>query len=343
MVVVPHGAVDGARRSDVNGAAPLRLVVEDVPARAHSQAPPAIDEHVYLLGRPPMRSYVDLVTDLAVDGGDYEAGELADEWREARDRVKALEATESGIADGGTLQPLPPGIEDLHQALLEDPLFKRSFGMVRCEIAMVELDRLVVYQKHINKAFVRTLVGHQTQPPDPAGMFRLCLPFDHPQPPVRWMRSHGNTFVFHSPSNDLRFLGPVLIDPADVPGLPPQGNVVRYIALAVGFGTNFLNAIHAEGRFVLNNGSHRAYAMRSLGATHAPCIVQHVENRDELRAIASSDLRRNPDHYLRAPRPPMLRDYFDPRLHKVLPLMRRTRSVRIKYALDESDAPSMDT
>ena len=112
------------------------------------------------------------------------------------------------------------------------------------------------------------------------------------------------------------------------------------IGLAVGFGCNFLNAIHAEGRLILNNGSHRAYALREMGFTHVPCIVQHVSTRDELDVVAASAIRRDPDHFLKGRRPSMLRDYFNPKLRKVSPVHRKLKQVTVKFSVSETDIPA---
>src|SRR5205814_6774018 len=146
----------------------------------------------------------------------------------------------------------------------------------------------------------------------------------------KWSRVHGNQFVFVSPSNDLRFLCTMRIQAEHIKDYPRTGTLVGVVGIGVGFGCNFLNAIYAENRLILNNGSHRAYTLRKLGITHAPCIVQHVSSRDELDVVASSDIRNNPDLYLKHPRPMMLRDYFLPKLHKVMPVHRRLRQVTVR-------------
>src|SRR2546430_13337614 len=105
------------------------------------------------------------------------------------------------------------------------------------------------------------------------------------------MRTHRDTFVLVSPSNDLRFLDALFLDPSQVVGRPPVGAAAAIIGLVVGFGSNFLNAVHAENRLVLVNGTPPAYSLRSMGVTHAPCILPHVSPRDELQAAATPDLR----------------------------------------------------
>jgi hypothetical protein len=119
-----------------------------------------------------------------------------------------------------------------------------------------------------------------------------------------------------------------------------MGNVVSVLGLAIGFGSNFMNAIYAENRLILNNGSHRAYALRKLGLTHAPCIVQHVQSRDALDVVASHEVRSDLDLYLKHPRPPMLRDYFNPQLHKVFTFPPRLQQITVRFEVLESDIPA---
>ncbi|HEY0457355.1 MAG TPA: hypothetical protein VGE41_13370, partial [Verrucomicrobiae bacterium] len=107
-----------------------------------------------------------------------------------------------------------------------------------------------------------------------------------------------------------------------------------------GFGSNFMNAMHCEGRLVLNNGTHRAYALRELGVKHVPCIVEHATSRDELEVIASSEVRAEPNLYLTHPRPSMLRDYFDERLRKIFPIHRRMTQLQIKFEVEEIQVPA---
>jgi hypothetical protein len=146
-------------------------------------------------------------------------------------------------------------------------------------------------------------------------------------------------YVFQSPSNDLRFLGPRGLDPEDVTDQGSHGGMVGMVGLEIGFGSNFLNAVHAEGRLILTNGSHRAYALRKLGVTHVPCIIQHAATRDELELVASSPVRKDPDAYLKAPRPSMLPDYFHPELQMTLAVHQRLRQVTVRFQVEEDFVP----
>jgi hypothetical protein len=296
-------------------------------------------ENLYLLGRPTLRQFMQYVRGHAVNAPGN--GALRDQWRAARAVVETLEREESGAADDPPMGKLGPEYEPLLLEFFKDPLVRHGFNTVPTDIALVELDRLVIYQKHIDLVYARQLERRLGPAPDRDVVFRTCLPYDHPHPPVKVSRLRSGGFVVMSPSNDLRSLGPMPLGPRHVSGYPSRGSLVRVLGIGVGFGVNFLNAVYAERRLILNNGSHRAYALRKLGVTHVPCIVQHVSSRDELEIVASDAVRRDPDNYLKHPRPAMLRDYFDPRLCAVMPVQRRLRQVTVRFQVEVNDVPAL--
>jgi hypothetical protein len=57
-----------------------------------------------------------------------------------------------------------------------------------------------------------------------------------------------------------------------------------------------------------------ATARTAAGHTHVPCLIQNVSRREELELVAP-EIQQHIDLHLEAPRPPLLKDYFDDRLH----------------------------
>lgn len=296
------------------------------------------DETLYLIGRPTLRQFHRFVRHHAVKP-DHE-GSLTDEWNAASDHVRTLEKEEAGLADDPKITKLGPEYEPLLIELLKDPLIQNGFNTAPTEIAIIELDRLVVYQKHIDLTYVRQLQQRISASPSMEETFRTCLPYDHPQAPVKWLKQ-GDKFIFMSPSNDLRFLGAMPLQPKHIVDYSPPGDLVGVVGLALGFGSNFLNAAYLNNRLILHNGSHRAYALREMGVTHVPCIIEHVSSHEEMEVVASSEVRDNPDLYLKHPRPPMLRDYFNPQLCKVMPVHRVLRQITVKFDVEEHNAPAL--
>jgi hypothetical protein len=303
------------------------------------QSAPSTAETIYLIGRSSPERFLRFVKREGVDP--VSESDLIDEWRAAQARIRELRRQEAGFADDATVGELGDHYESLLIEFLQDPLVRHGFNTVPTEVGMVELDRLVVYQNHIDLAHVARLVGSLERPPDWQDLFRICLPYDHPTPPVAWSRSHDDRFVFHSPSNDLRFLGAIPLERSQVVDCPPTGVVVGVVGITVGFGSNFLNAIKFGNRLILNNGSHRAFALRQLGITHVPCVVQHASSRLDLRMIAPRRLRRSLDSLLEDARPAVLKDYFDERLRTVVRVHRRVRQVTVRFDVDETYVPAL--
>ncbi len=216
--------------------------------------------------------------------------------------------------------------------VVSDSAFQATFSNVPTDFALVELDSLVVFQKFINLGFVQALKATMSASPDVAEVARIAFGLDRPEPPVTIRQAGNGVYQFVSPSNDIRPLEVNLVQPSKVADFKTSGRAQAFVAMAVGFGSNYLNAFQIEGRLVLNNGSHRAYALRSLGITHAPCIVQQVASRDELDLVAAGEFQQNPDRYLKVSRPSMLRDYFDPLLTRVFPVARKNRMVQVQVA-----------
>lgn len=300
-----------------------------------------LDDYIYLIGRPTLRAFLSFVRHRSPNGRRADVGALVDEWRAAASHITKLEKSEAACADNPAIQPLPSQLEPLQQQFMRNPLVQQGFNTVPTQIGVVELDRLVVYQHHIDLSYVRLLKEKLGPTPNEEEIFRLCLPPEAPRPPVKWARTRRDTYVFTSPSNDLRFLGAMPLAPENVNDQPPVGSLVGVVGVAVGFGSNFLSIISAYDRLILHNGSHRAYTLRELGITHAPCIIQHVYSREELNLIASTAVAERPDVFVKQPRPPMLKDYFEPKLRKVVPVIRRLRQVTVKFETDEAYVPAL--
>jgi hypothetical protein len=295
------------------------------------------DEYLYLIGQPTLKQFLRFVKDRAVDP--EESGDLTEEWQAANNVVSTLEKEEAGLADNPTIEPVSPDCELLLE-FLKDPLVRNSFNTVPTEVAYVNLNQMVVYQHHIDLTFVRQLEQRLRASMTEEEVFRFCLPHERLLPPAKWSRLHRDTYVFVSPSNDLRFLGVMPLEAKHIQNYPPPGYLVGVIGLAVGFGSNFMNAIYAEGRLILNNGSHRAYALREMGITRVPCIVQHVSSREELNVLACTAVTDGANFFLKEPRPMMLKDYFDPRLRKIVNVHRRTRQITVKFDVDDGFIPT---
>jgi hypothetical protein len=294
-----------------------------------TQDPPL--QEIVILGQPALQQHLDFVRDIVLGGETADLRAACDEWRRANDIYHELEESEAGIADEAECLDLDPALEPLAEALRADPHVRRTFDTLPTRIAMVELDRLVIYQTQVTLQFVEAVKARLGPHPSPEALFNLCLPVGRREAPVEIRRTGSRRYTFTSESTDLRFLEAALLQARQVAGHDSYGPVGGVVGLFVGFGSNLLNVVQADRRMVLHNGYHRACALRALGITHAPCLVQTVTRRAELAVAATEKVNDDAAFYFKAARPPLLKDFFDPRLARVMPVRRTRKVVEISF------------
>lgn len=297
--------------------------------------PEAMQAQAWLLGQPPLNDYLEFVEEMSVGGADIPRATLLDEWRAANDYYGELESTEAGIADEVEILDLNPAMCPLAQEVMSDARFRRSFDTLPTRFAMVELDRLLVGHPYVSVHHTERLKTRLDRSPTPEELFRFCLPLDRAEAPVQVRKTGPRTFRFWSPSSDFRFQEPALLKPDQIDGFDPYGAVSGIVGLLVGYGSNFLTVIESDNRLLLHNGHHRAHALRELGFTHAPCIVQTASRWDELKLVAARAIQEDLAFYFRAARPPLLKDFFDPKIRKVIPVKKIASVVELTFEVNE--------
>jgi hypothetical protein len=305
-----------------------------------TQSSPAVDAYVFLSGRPPIPEFMGFIKTMAVDGRDIDQNTLVSEWRSANDRVRDLEQTESGVADNPPVAEIDLSAKPLLEEVLAQPAAQKAFGIVPSQWMTVELDRLVVYQKFINLRYVEELKAEVPTPLGAIELARFSAGLGLAKAEVQISQSALNAFALTSVSEDLRFLDVSLLKPSQVSGYVSPGTTIAMLAVAVGYGPNFITALRIGNRLVLHNGSHRAFALRDIGVTHVPCLVQNVSREDELELLGVPDLPTFADRYIKSVRPALLKDYFDPQLRKMVQVVRKHRLVQVQAVWNQGKVPA---
>ena len=300
---------------------------------ARTAAEPAAVEELWLLGQPSLENYLGFVESYVVGGAAIPPYRLCAEWRAANDHYARLEEREAGLADRVECRPLPKQLAPLVAEVEADPRFRHTFHYLPTRFAMVELDKLVVYQSSLTRSWAERIAARLGPDADPETVFRTCYPIEADPPPLKIEAAEDDRFLFSSPAHHIAFHEAVLLRPEQVPSYASFGPVGGIVGLVVGFRGNFLNCIKAEDRILLNNGYHRAYALRSLGYTHVPCAIQEVTRLDELRLRATERVADDPAFYFRSARPPLLKDFFDPKLAKPLAMRPRRKLVEVSFQI----------
>jgi hypothetical protein len=288
-------------------------------------------ELLWLLGQPHLQDYLSFVKHKSVGGRDADPAALADEWRAANDLYHQLESEEEGVADSAEARPLDPRLAAKVAALHAHPWYRATFDTLPTTVEMVELDKLIVYQMSVSNLFSGAKAQTLGRDPSPEDLFDFCLPLERDDPPVKVERLSGDRWLFTSPSTDLRSHEARPLGGAQLAAFASSGPVAGGLALLVGFSCNFMSVVRSDKRMVLHNGYHRACALRARGITHAPAIIQEVTRKDELKVAASESVNDDPAFYFLAKRPPLLKDFFDPRIAKKLAVRPMQHSIEIEF------------
>lgn len=283
-----------------------------------------------LLGPQRLQETLDFVGALGHHCPTPSREQLTARWRKASNEYERLVRSEDGAADGAQVLPLPQAMNRHLARLIELPGVQRTFDTVPVSFGMVELDRLVISQYSMTQAVVERIVDAHPLPLRPARLAELCLPLKAPAARFHLAGTAGREFTFVSDAHDMRFLDARVLDAADVRQTDVKGHPQSVVALNVGFSTNLLNGVRYNGRVAINNGHHRALALRQMGFTHVPCLIQPCTSLDDLWQAATQELCDNVDLYFHSPRPPLLRDFDNPRLTLNLQAPRMRRVVTLK-------------
>ena len=295
------------------------------------------DEELCLVGVTRLADFIDFVRKRAIGGQDMDRGELADQWRDAAAVFKELQISEAGAADKPDIKPLPPLLQAHTEQLVKLAHFQQTFSSVPVAFGMVELDKLIVCQQHIARSSVDKMTRSMVSPLSDADLAGVCLPLTPSDSDFRLALEEDGRFIFVSDTHDARFLSAQLVKPSDIKGFAVSGHPQAVVALSVGFTTNVLNVVRFGSRIVLNNGYHRAFALRQLGVTHAPCLIQVCGHWEDVGLAGSSEMYENGPVYFSSARPPLLRDYANPALTQTFPTKRLRRQIRLTYEVDSTE------
>lgn len=301
----------------------------------------AIDEYVLLVGQPPITDHLQFIRTMTADGHSADRAALAEEWRAANKRLHELESTEGGWAADPPLRRLPAHLSEFAEAQLREVAAKQVYRFAPHHWSLVELDRLIVYQKYINVTFVEEIERALGPDPTEEDLARVAVGHGPHRPEIQVRQINDTTYTFSCASKDLRCLNTAILSPDMVQGYQPAGHASAILGLFVGFGVNFLSALHFQGRLILLNGSHRAYALRKRGVTHAPCLIQEITREDELDLLGIAETRQKFERYAKMPRPPLFKDYFDPQLSKRIPVPRSQVMLQLQFTTQYIRAPGV--
>jgi len=298
-------------------------------------------QYALLAGWPSVREFVRVVKRTALGGQSLDEVLLADEWARANERLRQLESIEAGIADVAEPPELPADLVPMANEALEDATTRRGLSLLPYRWGLIDIDRLVVFQKRIDLTFAEQL--KRLMPPEPtaAEVVRLASKSPENQPPVLPLQTDGNTFTFSSPSNDLRVLNITSLAVESVRDPLAYSRASSVLGVFVGYGANMIQVLRMHNRVALVNGSHRLFALRQLGITQVPCLIQTARRKEDMEMLGAPEILANYERYFVSPRPPLFKDYRDDSLRKVITAPKQSMMLQIELTIRQAMVPSL--
>jgi len=200
---------------------------------------------------------------------------------------------------------VPSSVERYLEALRQEPTFQEYLaGTTAHRFAMIEVAKLVTFQTVLNQEYLDTLEEHVPPASDTEGLVKFCLPSRKERTgdiALINLNPETNTFSIATDNLDFRVLGNVQGED------PPSGR--KFVGFAFGAGLRAMSVAQYEGRYILKNGYHRAYALRKAGHNWIPVLLLQVPSYDLTGANRPGFF---PVDLLRGPKPPILDDFFSP-------------------------------
>jgi hypothetical protein len=295
---------------------------------------------VRLAGVPTLADFVDFVRRRTVGGEQADERTLIERWRRGAQRFRALESAEAGLVERTGVEELPASARAVVDRVIAEPGFGHAFGALPVAFGWVELDALAIYQHHVALDHVRQLSAALGARPTFRQVLELCLPVEPRLPATTLTRVGSGRFVLQSDSDDVRYLGAHLVPTGRLEGVPAHGAVAHAIGVLLGIGSGYVNVVRHGQRMILNNGYHRAYALRARGVTRVPCLIQGIGHPDELAFAGGSELVGDYGLLFDAPRPPLFKDLFDPELAQVFAAPATRRQIQVTIDVQSLRVPA---
>lgn len=299
-----------------------------------------LDPTLLLRGVFPLPRLIRFVRERCPPGSQDEAVLMA-QWRQARAVAVGLAEQEGGEADRIEVQPLPDDMRALADQPVRQPSMHRLASALPRSWCMVEIDRLVVFQECLNLGHVAQLEASMPAPVGARDIMDLVSRSGvHAHPQVRVSYSEGS-YTFASASNDLRFLDVTTVEPTAIADYEPFGAASHAVVIYLGYSDNVVSATRFGERIILTNGSHRLHVLRKLGFRHAPCLLTDAADSDASELLLPAAVKQDRAFYLQSPRPPLFKDYADPRLTVQVPVVRKNYVLRARLDLQRITVPAV--
>ncbi|TND08343.1 MAG: hypothetical protein FD123_2374 [Bacteroidetes bacterium] len=285
-------------------------------------------------------SEVEIIQFLGQQGSDEEVaniGKLLATWDSLQDRVKRILQEEENLPETILSREIPVQYNSMVEKYLNDNSIRKTFpDGVEC--AMVEIDKIISLQRTMDEDYTNLLQERWAGNLGFENILEICLSAKNDKSELKHLVYSPDHHVFSSPNSDLRYLGSYFKKIEDNDLEYSGGGVpVAAIISFVGYGVQPVSVYKVGKRFILNNGFHRVYALRSLGIKEIPVLVKKVHNSKI--NFPNNFLGFPKEYILDSPRPTLMKDFFEPGFVVPIHCKKRVKIIEVRSNGNSLEVP----
>lgn len=306
------------------------------------------EEKIFLLGFMPLNEVQGVL--LGELGESVDLDRIKKLWLPKTGKAAQLMSTDMQLIDDERMlqivQDIDPKYTDKMKEI-DDKLMKNPFWRANeHSIKLVQIDDLIVLQNNINVVRATNLAKRIIDTSDMEQLLDYCFDFSRKNDVVDHHQI-SNGFLFSTRNHDVRT---GKIEVRQIPEYSDDGmnsRTVPALVIPIVAGDPFIycvrtymNATLPDGStkrvyfLTLQNGIHRAYALRSLGVEHMPCIIIDPTSANETNLLLGNwspeRLQQNASQ-----RPPLLKDFFNPDLIEKFNVRRTIMCIKVGLTLEK--------
>jgi len=202
------------------------------------------------------------------------------------------------------VQPLPPELEERAKAIAATARFQFLLGAANPSFGLLSLDHLISIQKMIYTDGDQLLALTSNEL---AEVFTVAIPDPPPKlvPVVKDQSANSYTVASENPNLRVGGMVDAEVSVATANGAQMPINVHGFF---VTNGGPWMQAAQFQGRWLLRDGYHRAYALLTRGITRVPCVIVQISTLQDLGAVRPGFVG---GEVLLGDRPPLVADFVD--------------------------------
>lgn len=308
------------------------------------------EEKIYLLGFMPMNEINVLV--LGELGESVDLNRIKNLWLPKTKAVQELVKTDMRLLDDEKLNDVIKDIDTKYSKKIEEIEKKLNLNPFwqanKYSIKLVKIDELIALQGFVNIDRANKLSTKISKDVTMPELIDFTIDLDRKPDVIHHHQISNNAILFSTDNHDVR---PGKIEVRQIPKNNDvenlDGNYISALIIPVIEGDaviyclktfNFIKMPDGTQKrnyyLRIQNGLHRAYALRSLGIEYMPCLIVEPTSAVETGLLTG---QWSPERIAQeiSQRPPLMKDFFNPELTEKFQVRKTKMCIKVEWKIDK--------